>query len=110
MPFSAARFSLVFLSCVSLGACAHEDEHTVTLPMPAHYALQSQQGAEQVTMPGHISRYQREVIVPGGQEPSSECGKSFGQIMDHLETLMAPQIEENNRIAAEQASNPAFTF
>lgn len=76
-----------------------------------HYILQSQQGAEAVTMPGHISRYQRQTITPGGgEEPKSKYAQNFDEVLDHLEKLMAPQIAENNRIAAQQAANPSFTF
>lgn len=96
--------------CLSLAACGHEIETTSVQTYQAHYTLQSQRGAEAVTMPGHVSRYQRQVIVSGGPEPTSECGKNFDGIMDHLETLMAPQIAENNRIAAMQASSPSYQF
>lgn len=78
--------------------------------MPAHYALQSQKGAEAVTTPGFVSRYERYVIVPGGPDGQSDCAKNFDGIMDHLETLMAPQIRENNEIAAKQAANPRYAF
>lgn len=101
---------LLLLSCFCLAACAHEEKVAV-VEMQPHYVLQSQQGAEQVTMPGHVSRYQRQIIVAGSTiEPSSECAKNFGEVMDHLETLMKPQIEENNRIATQQAANPDYTF
>lgn len=100
------------IACIALAACAHEEPMPNVAAAQPHYVLQSQQGAEAVTMPGHISRYQRQAIVAGGggAEPKSKYAKNFDEVLDHLETLMAPQIAENNRIAAQQAANPSFTF
>lgn len=83
---------------------------TPKTPVP-HYALQSQRGAEEVTMPGFVSRYQREIIVADNTDyTSSPAAENFDQIMDHLETLMAPQIAENNRIAMMQEQIPGYRF
>lgn len=87
-------------------------QETTTITMPAQYAMMSGVSSDAIepVAAGHVSRYQRDIIVPGGPEPTTECGKNFSQIMDHLETLMAPAIAENNRIAEQQAAIPGYTF
>ena len=114
-----ARFVLPLLA-LTLGACAHEAENTGmenssnTITLPAVYAMQARAEAVAENSPvaaGRVSRFQRQVIVPGGMDGElTPCAKNFDGIMDHLETLMAPQIEENNRIAAAQASYPRYDF
>lgn len=77
----------------------------------AHYALQSQKGAEAVTTPGFVSRYQRQALVAGTPiAPSTPAAASFDEAMTTLETLMAPQIAENNRIALLQQRTPGYKF
>ena len=110
MPHHHRRACFSILSCLLLAACGHDVETSSVETYRAHYTLQSQRGAEAVTTPGFVSRYQRQAIVTGGPEPASDCAENFDGIMDHLETLMAPQIAENNRIAALQASNPSYRF
>lgn len=98
------------LAAVSLGACAHQPPPS-SQNVASHYELQGQRGAEAVTTPGYVSHYQRQIIVAGGMNtPSSPCAQSFDEVMDHLETLMAPQIAQNNRIAAAQAVNSSYEF
>lgn len=122
------RLTLSLLALTSLAACAHEAENTgmqnssSVITMPGAYALQTDEApaamAGAMTMAdnspvtaGRISRYQRQVIVPGGMDGElTPCAKNFDAVMDHLEMLMAPQIEENNRIAAAQAADPRFKF
>lgn len=106
------RFIAPMLACTMLIACSHESEMVAASVPAAHYALQSQKGAEQVTTPGFVSRYQRELLVQASNEEylSSPAAQNFDHIMDHLETLMAPQIEENNRIALMQQRVPGYRF
>lgn len=113
------RFLLPLLA-LTMGACAHEAENTgatnasSVIVLPAAYAFEARAEAVAEKSPvtaGRISRFQREVIVPGGMDGElSPCAQNFDGIMDHLETLMAPQIEENNRIAAAQAAFPRYDF
>lgn len=99
-----------FLLFVSLSffvtACSHQmpqkavqDESILILPN-GHYNLQTP-----VTS-GKVSQYERKIIIPGGPDDStlSPCAKNFDGIMDNLEGLMSRQIEENNKIAAQQAA------
>jgi hypothetical protein len=110
MPFSF-KFVLTMMACVSLAACGHDPQPMTVAVVKPSYVLQSQRGAERVTTAGFVSRYQRQEIVPGAKiEPSSPYAQNFSDVMDHLETLMAPQVEENNRIAAMQAADPSFRF
>lgn len=122
-PFSSGirsmRFSLIVLSCVLLTACAHEAENTgvensSVMTIPGTYAMSTRAEAVREDSPvaaGRVSRFQRHVIVPGGPDGEmSASAKSFDAIMDNLEGLMMPQIEENNRIAAQQAAIPGYTF
>lgn len=113
------RFSLIVLSCVLLTACAHEAENTgvensSVMTLPGTYAMSTRAEATKENSPvaaGRISRFQRHVIVPGGPDCAmSPNAKSFDAIMDNLEEIMAPQIAENNRIAAQQAAIPGYTF
>ncbi len=114
-----ARFVLPLLA-LTLGACAHEAENTgannasSTIVMPSVYAMQTRVEAVTEDSPvaaGRVSRFQRQLIVPGGMDGEmSPCAQNFDGIMDHLETLMAPQIEENNRIAMQQAAIPRYEF
>lgn len=100
------------MSCVLLAACGHGSEMARIGAPKEHYVLQSQRGAEQVTTPGFVSRYQRELLVQASNEEylSSPAARNFDHIMDHLETLMAPQIAENNRIAMMQEQIPGYRF
>ena len=61
---------------------------------------------------GKISRFQREVYVPGGPNTAkfSAWGKSFDATMDELEGMMADKIRENNEIAAKQQAIPGYSF
>ena len=114
------RLLLLLLSCVTLGACAHEAENTGTenssvMTFPATYAMQTTRAAsvaeDSPVAAGRVSRFQRHVIVPGGPDGEmTPCAKNFDGIMDNLESLMMPQIEENNRIAAQQAAIPGYAF
>lgn len=112
MQKSVLRFSFVVVSCALLAACGHDNEMAQIGAPKEHYVLQSQRGAEQVTTAGFVSRYQRELMVQVSNEEyaSSPAAQNFDHIMDHLETLMAPQIAENNRIAALQAEIPGYRF
>ena len=107
------RFSCLLVLSLLLGACSHEAENTGmrnssnVITLPATYAMMEAPSVSEGSpvAPGHVSRYQRQMIVTGGPDkPSTPCAQNFDQIMDHLETLMKPQIDENNRIAAEQAA------
>lgn len=122
------RLIVSLLALTSLAACAHEAENTgmqnssSVITMPGAYAMQTDEGQTPMTgainladnspvTAGRISRYQRDIIVPGGMDGElTPCAKNFDAVMDHLEMLMAPQIEENNRIAAAQAADPRFKF
>lgn len=78
---------------------------------PSATPAKVQSVAELGYVPGKVSRYQRKVIVPGGPDGEmNPCAESFDAVMDHLEGLMAKQIEENNRIAQQQAADPRFEF
>lgn len=68
--------------------------------------------ADGVTHAGTVSRFQRNVIVAGGADNpnASPASQYFDDVMDHLETLMAPQIAENNRIALMQEKIPGYKF
>ena len=110
MPY-ITRSLIVALSTLSLAACSHDAQMAMPSAPTAHYALQSQKGAEAVTTPGFVSRYQREVIVTGTNIiPSSPAAAGFDEAMTALEALMAPQIAENNRIAALQEQIPGYRF
>lgn len=57
------------------------------------------------TKAGRVSHFERKMIVPGGPDGTmTPCEKNFDAIMDNLEGLMSEQINENNRMAAEQAA------
>lgn len=117
------RFSVLIVLSLLLTACAHEAENTCmqnsssVITMPATYAMQTPAAGAMnsahgsIVAAGRVSRYQRQVIVPGGMDGElTPCAKNFDAVMDHLEMLMAPQIEENNRIAAAQAAIPGYEF
>lgn len=105
------RICLSILMISMLAACAHEAENTgtpnsfVAAPAPAPYA-QAGQGQTvnrdfAIAAPGRISRFQRQVITPGGPDGAmSPYAQSFDATMDEIEDLMKPQIEANNRFAA----------
>ncbi|PZQ44561.1 MAG: hypothetical protein DI551_09905 [Micavibrio aeruginosavorus] len=61
---------------------------------------------------GSISRFQRHVIsLNDGNNPhSSPASQYFDDVMDHLEMLMAPEIEKNNKIAVLQEKIPGYKF
>lgn len=108
------RFSSLFVLSLLLAACSHEAENTGmqnssnTIMMPsANYAMMNAapSAGDSPVAAGHVSQFQRQIIVTGGGDgPMSPCAKNFDQVMDNLEGLMAPQIEENNRLAAQQAA------
>ncbi|PZO88734.1 MAG: hypothetical protein DI626_01075 [Micavibrio aeruginosavorus] len=113
-------FVLITLSSLCLAACAHEAENTgaenssvITLPA-ATYAMsvpEASAPSDSVITSGRISRYQRQMIVPGGPDGEmSPCAKNFDGVMDHLELLMDKQIRKNNEIAALQAAHPRYDF
>ncbi len=116
------RLPIFLLVVLMTAACAHEAENTgmensSVITMPATYAMvtpSAAAGHENDNSPvtaGRISRYERKVIVPGGPDGEmTPCAQSFDAVMDHLEGLMASQIEENNRIAAQQAAIPGYEF
>lgn len=111
------RLVLLSLSLM-LAACSHEAENTgmensSRTVMPATYAMSVPAGDAYVPSAAArgVSRFERKVIVPGGPDGvMSPCAQNFDGIMDHLEGLMTPQIEENNRIAAMQAKVPGYRF
>lgn len=81
--------------------------------MPATYALMStpQTVGNLPVSGGHVSRYQRQTIIPGGKDGvMTPCAQNFDGIMDHLELLMEKQINENNEIARQQAAIPGYSF
>lgn len=61
---------------------------------------------------GTVSRYQRQVIVPGGgnNPHASPASQYFDDVMDHLELLMADEIRKNNEIALLQEKVPGYKF
>lgn len=114
------RYSILLLS-ISLAACSHtpfqtsteRSSESVVTVMPATYAMMSQpQTAGNLPVSGgRISRYQRQVIIPGGSDGAmTPCAQNFDGVMDHLELLMEKQISENNEIARQQAAIPGYTF
>lgn len=104
--------ALMLLPALLLAACAHDNPQVASLAPAEHYVAQSQRGAEPVTMPGFVSRYQRELLVQVSNEEylTSPAARNFDHIMDQLETAMAPQIAENNRIAMMQQQVPGYRF
>lgn len=113
------RFVLSLVLSLMLVACSHEAENTGTensslTVLPTTYYAMSVPAAKAYTpsaAPRDVSRFERKVIVPGGPDGvMSPCAQNFDGIMDHLEGLMTPQIEENNRIAAMQAKVPGYRF
>lgn len=125
----------MMLSC--LAACAHEAENTgvenssvITLPLQT-FAFETpstatdmfpeQKAAVEDASPfahratlaaGNISRFQRHIIVAGGTDNTNASPQSqyFDDVMDQLETLMADEIEKNNRIAVLQEKIPGYEF
>lgn len=114
------RYSILLLS-VSLAACSHTSVGTsterssenVTTVIPATYAMMStpQTAGSLPVSGGRVSRYQRQIIIPGGTGGEmTPCAQNFDAVMDHLESLMKKQIDENNEIARQQAAIPGYSF
>ncbi len=114
------RYSILLLS-IFLAACSHTSARTsterssenVVAVMPATYAMMStpQTAGNLPVSGGHVSRYQRQIIIPGGTDGAmTPCAQNFDAVMDHLESLMEKQINENNEIARQQAAIPGYSF